>query len=537
MMPSILGNLYAIYFFAINHPMLLTASATGVLWARARTINAPNPADAYLICKILFGIGTLTYVILIASYYTSANFIDHVEAQIAALGAAIAQGQDIYHALDGTHAYSIGYGPAIYRVVSLAYTLAGNTITAAKAPTLCANILTITALAITLKHYTTDNNRRLLLGLYITTSLIPFGAVIWLRSDPLLTMCSALSFLAFITKNNWLAHILLGVLIGVSFLLKVHGPIYLIPTVIAFRPRLHWPMTTISLLVLTALLLTTFQFSYTEATAYWNILQINLHHGISLWAIVNNLEFAVYFLTPLGLFWYHSAQASTIRNEHVCNFATLTACYSLIAIIAGKPGAGNWHFLPLVPASVIFLAQALSNTPISIFARKYALILPAWAVTSVFLGVTRHDDWIVRLLRNNAHQEINELSEICKKYKDRKIIMGFGDEADHAGYQATWVRPWLVLHKHPYNFDPVAIMDLQAANYPSTTWQAVTRIKQSALDPLVLIPHNEQPFALRSYYNGQMLTPTAFRDFPSQFFLKESREFYDVWAPSPEKRH
>lgn len=531
-MAIIIEYLHGIYFFLINHPVLLTAATTALFWVFSHTFSTKPATYGYVIFKILIVIGVLTYAILIASYSTSANFIDHVEAQIASLGAALAQGQEIYHKLDGEYAYSIGYGPGIYEITSLAYTLLGNTILAAKLVPIFANILTILALFTVFNQYSTKGNGCVLTGLYLTISLVPFGAVIWLRSDPLLIMCTALSWLALLTRKDWLAHMLLGLLIGFSFLLKLHGPIYLIPTVVAFRARLRGPMIVSGLIALMTLVLMAFHCSLSEILAYWEILQINSHHGLNPWAIAVNSEFAIYFLTPLCLLWFHASRAEIIKSGHFCNFVTLVACYAIVAIIAGKPGAGNWHLLPLVPSTLVFFAQALSTMPVDNIIKKYNFILPAWVATIVFLGVTRHDGCIVLLLKNDARHEIAELSEICKKHKGTEVIMGFGDEADHAGYRATWARPWLILHGHPYRFDPVAIMDLQAANYPSEMWRTVADIKHSNRGPIVLIPHKERPFAMKNYYNGQLLTPAVQHKFPKDFILKESYMYYDVWAPS-----
>lgn len=516
----------SLYFALLPHPVVLTLPVVAAFWLVQRFSPRAERTELRLWQGTLI-LAALLYAVLAAAYYTSCTFLDHVEPQVASTAAALLHGGSIYHLPDGERAYALGYGPLLYWLVEAAYRCFGPHLLAAKLTTLFASAVSLASLAVVLHRG--GARPGWWLATLLAAALVPFGAVVWLRADPLLLTCAALGWLVAETAPPRTAQLLLALLMAAAASLKLHGPVYLLPPLLLLWRRDGWAWTLVSLALGAAGALAPFAAWERFGRAYAATLQINAGHGLSLSHWLTNLEFAAFFSAPLWLSRpFRRTEAGETGAETGATLGLATALL-LVSVIASKPGAGHWHFLPLLP-SVMLLAARRDPAPTPHGARLAAL--GGWAVAALFLGVTRHDQWIARLWRDPARAQIAEVRAVLAAHPQASVVMGAGENAYGPGYSATFVRPELVLHGQPYRFDPAAIMDLRKAHYPPERCASPALWGPGPL-PLVLIPRGEAPFALNNFYGGATF-PEPFReDFLRRFARREAGEHFEVWAPQP----
>lgn len=510
-----------LYFDLLPHPLLMTLPflAAALLLQRMK----PGAALVERCVRLAPLVAALIFAALAVSYYTSFSFLDHVESQVASTAAARLHGGTIYHVMDGRAAYALGYGPLLYLGTELAYRVLGPSLLVAKSTTLLAALVSLGCCALVLRRRGDGAGRSL--GTLLAAGLVPFGALVWLRADPLLMATASLGWLVADRAPRGLAQLLLGVLMGVAASLKLHGGLYLLPPLLWLTRRDGWKWTCVTPLLGGALALSPFLPWESFGQAYLSTLRVNAGHGLSLPRWISNVEFAVFLAAPLWLFW----RSATSSPERKFSAAGLALAFLLVCTVASKPGAGNWHLLPLLPSVIILAASAARDTVPADWRRA---AFAAWWGAALFLGWTRHDDWIAYLWRDPARDQIAELRATLAAHPGETIVLGAGDDAYGPGYIATYARSELALHGQPYLFDPCAIMDIRKAGYPDAA-ATPPGILDAATPPLVLIPHGERPFAMNNFYGGSVFPEEFQRAFVRSYGLRSAGRHFDLWAPLP----
>lgn len=523
----------SLHFFLVAHPLLLLGAALLLCLATDRLLR---PATSW------WRWGTWTAVVasggmflaLDTLYFIRPGFLDHVEAQVAAVAALPLHGGSVYHTFDGSRAYALGYGPALYGAVGVCYRVFGESLLVAKLPALFA--MTAGLLALFLAMRPLPGGRvlawRTVAGA-ILMGLMPFAAQVWTRADPLLYGCTALGILAASLPQRWQAGLALGVLVGIAANLKLHGGVYFLPMAAWLAVRQGGGVLAFAAAPALGLFAAPFLPWSDAGLPLSEALRVNAGHGFSAANFESNLEWATLFAAPaFAPFIWRAKSAPPLPRELQWGLRSLGAAYLVVCVVAAKPGAGNWHLLPLIPPT-LWLA-----------ARRFAFDHPggkaiagpavfAWCAVAAFLGWTRHDDWVAYLWRNEAADQAAEARAIVGAHRDGVVLMGAGREVDGGGYRSTWVRPVLVYAGQSYLFDPVAIMDLRQAGKPDEI-SGSPKMLGNHPRTVVLIPHGEPPFAMGSYYAGITCFPDSFRTaFTDHFVRIAEGRWFDTWARSP----
>jgi hypothetical protein len=526
-----MATLRASYFFLIDHPLLLLAAAM-VFCAAAGRLVSPQAFVWRLGIRLALAVSAGMFLVFGALYFSRPGFLDHVEAQVATVAALKLHGGVVYHAFDGTKAYAIGYGPALYAAVATAYRVFGEGLQVAKLPALFAVVGGLSALFATVR--TLPGGAPLawrMVALAVALGLVPFAAQFWTRADPLLYGCVAIGLLTTLLSRGWQAGVLAGVLIGIAMNLKLHGGVYFLPVLAALCSRHGWGVLVCAALPAIALVGAPFLPWSIHGAVLWGALKVNAGHGISFASFIQNLEWAVLFAAPaIAAFAWRRNTGPAFPREVRFAFFALILGYLLVSTVAAKPGAGNWHLLPLVPATLWLAARCLGPITRPSTGSIPAHVVFAWCGVVAFLGWTRHDDWVTYLWRNDAASQASELRAVVEAHRNSPVIMGAGGEVYGEGYRATFVRPILAFASQPYSIDPVAIMDLRKAGRAD---EVCASLRMLGDDPrvLVIIPHGEEPFAMGSYYGAAPCFPESFRtDFSKNFQRIAEGRWFDTWG-------
>ena len=131
---------------------------------------------------------------------------------------------------------------------------------------------------------------------------------------------------------------------------------------------------------------------------------------------------------------------------------------------------------------------------------------------------------------------MEDIRKVVEVSEGRRLAIGLGDGSRYA---ATYLRPQLIAAGHPYLFEPVAVMDSQAAGneiYPD-------KMLSPAEVDVWLIPRGTKPFSMTSPYYRMKVPPRVVPIFSPAFQERFHAEWmrvgysnaYDFWIPRNRK--
>jgi hypothetical protein len=459
-------------------------------------------------------------------------FTDHVEPTIASVSWVVfSDHAPLYHALDHPARYSLLYGPMLYLLNGLSLRLLGPSVFAAK---FCGVGAALASQALIL--VLTSRRGGLRAGVLVTGAsslwLLFFQeSSFWARGDPLILLCVAAGLLIGTRPPTPTTAIACGALLGLSVNIKIHAALYFLPmlTLLAVRGG-RWPLSVCMAAAGIAGVLP-FLVPTVSLKEYFVWLRIASTHGFDWNSMLLTTEYAVYWLAPLLALAAAPATASKAERsereaEHVYLGALLIALL-LIVIVAGTPGAGPHHLIPMIPVVAFYVAPCLRGIGTkSLRERLIASALVAVLVTAFAVAIPQVGSRVKRLRLLDAPAVTREVSAIMARYPGRTICMGYGTQAD---YVLTFFRAPLVWARNPYLIDAASVMDMKLGglSIPNSTYVALARCEVD----IWLIPRGARPFSMRTSYEPYppLFEESFQRAFLETHALRERGRFFDLW--------
>jgi hypothetical protein len=203
---------------------------------------------------------------------------------------------------------------------------------------------------------------------------------------------------------------------------------------------------------------------------------------------------------------------------------------ALTVIVASQPGAGPHHFLPFVPISAYGFSSVLAAPAAAGRLETTAIELAIMVVIPLLIFFGPIELWRTTrfarefVLLQTEKRKIKELQALHEQYPMAEI-----GPSDHAHYEDTFYRAFLIFQGAPLSIDFASWMDLEFAGVSETriiSWLEHCRV------PVWILPMGV-PFTIDSYYTH---LPLFSKDFRRTLFIKykliEEREFYGVWKCS-----
>jgi hypothetical protein len=416
-------------------------------------------------------------------------YLDHIEGNVVIAGWLLLHGTPLYAIQDGVTQFTGVYGPLGYLAAVPGLLLGGPTIIASKWPGLLAMLAT---LGLTALRFRRAPPMAAMHGLFFLVAgcaaLSPMS--FWIRPDPFEMLLVAVG-LAVATSP-----IGVGICIGLAVGFKIHAFLYFLPILFELWTRRGW-LAAPPLVACTAL---TF-------LAPFLVPGISLHDYLATIArLVGGRAYTGELLAPV--FAYAVALALPVllplRRQLASSdrrFAVVTlASLALLIYPALIPGAGPYHFLPLLPV----LAEARKRLrPIGIGAEfaVFPLLFFAAATTSLCLSqIAERQGW---------HAYADEALTLARQAPPGSVDIGYGDTK--RSYQiAQLAKTELSLNGYPRWVDAQILMELRQSGVDgSRRWipyLTECRVRRW------LIPRGEGPFAMRSYfYDDGLVFDDAFR--------------------------
>ena len=298
-------------------------------------------------------VGALAYLGLLATYLCSPAFRDHLEPSVGAIAGALLRGQPPYHGVTGAESYELPYGPHVFAVHALAFSLFGRGVVALKLSGIAA---CAAGCALTFDVLRRRVSLRCAFGgLLVLLAYLAYYDVraYWCRPEPFLLAGAALAV--------WLARARPGLrgelalhaaLVFWMVGLKSTGLLYVAP-VLALVAARRGARAAVGVAAVGALLAAAELFVPPfSLSAYADVLLKTARHGLSSHELLMNASAAAVLVGPAlaaRLFRRRGPPIPPARGAWRVPMIPLLVCIALTCVVAAKPGAGLHHLLPFLP--------------------------------------------------------------------------------------------------------------------------------------------------------------------------------------------
>jgi hypothetical protein len=465
---------------------------------------------------------------LVFHYLLQGGYLNHTEAKIAELAWGFLRGEQLYRDIAAPDYVINMYGPLLYDVQAAVFALAGGSVFASKLPAIGATVGSVVLLTVyVVRRWGIWPG---LLGTAMMAGLLlhnlPFAY--WAQSDPLLLLLVTVALVLIGGRPPRLsAYLVLGVCGGLLVNLKVYTPVYLLPLIVELWLAEGEPRRLVRGLAVAGLI------GLVVAVLPWlapNASLLDNLAGVKAVASPRGrldyfrvVEKSLFYLLPVLLAatsWLLVRRRPSLAEA--MPFATFTVTVILVWVPATMPGAGPSHLLPLAPLACALLSQLAAKVERP-WLQPVAAVAAAVVMMTALPQQKRHAGSLSNLLPKAAETEV---AVFAARHKGESVGMGWG-EYEH--YSHTFVGPELVFAGSPVLPGAITFMELKASRlpYPTGALAGLSECKPRHW----LIPKNDRPFIMVSYYPGGEIVNQTWRDtFLRNYDKSESLEYFDVWS-------
>ena len=471
------------------------------------------------------GVGLAAFAALLAAialaalgsrYFGLGAYLDHIESNTAVAGWHYAQGVPLYQFEAGAPQFADYYGPLAYLVQIPGLFLLGPSVAASKLGSLLALVATIVVM---LRHFSRQRGAASAAqgALFLVAALLFFAPVsFWVRPDPFETLLVAAGVALAPSALG------VGVCVGLAINFKVHAFFYFLPILLDVMRHHGWRAAPRVALPAVVVFLLPFLLPGISLTDYVTGLAQQIgHRGQSSATIPAVLSEAVVLVLPIGL------PLALERQPRAAKVFATAALGALMLLLypATFPGAGAYHFLPLVPV----LAEARFRL------RPRGLVAEAALLPLLLLGFIGTQQTLQEMsARRDWDRTAGEALDLARQGPTRKVEIGYGDS--RRGYEVSQLaKAELAFHSYPALFDAQILMELQQIGIDgSARW--VPYLDDCRIERW-LLPRGETPFETRSYFYDDGTRPLFGAGFRDAFFAHYRRVAvagdFEVWDCEP----
>lgn len=500
------------------------------------TPTVPSPA---LADWLLAGVASLILIYLgwlLWTYLGVDGYLDHMEANVAIPSWLWMSGRPIYPAADRPIEFLTTFGPLIYLANAAFFATFGGSILTSKLGGVLAAAGTVVFVAVALRRVRPLGAIAVAILALAGILLMNMPPAFWNRPDSFLLLLAGagLCLLRRVEHRGTSlgAALTLGVIIGLSVNLKVHAFLYFLPMIAWFaagEKTIRRTILTLSWIGIPSIIVFLLPFALPGVSMIDYVSEMlrlipAVTHGEEITAKV--LRFSILYAIPASTFLLLNPSASVGERRRRRAYG-ITFIISLSALFypATTTGAGTHHLMPLAPFAVDFLArlwaakhdrQAVRRTAVAIF-----------AIVMVAISLPKQKQLLRQMDAVAGRGVGTDLRDIIAANPGRPIEMGYG--SSFSGYQDSFLRPLLVFAGNPFSFEAMTFMELR--NLKQEFPPSSVRHLESCVTAVWLIPKDEVPFSLQSYYDGKPAFGEAIpRTFLATYEKSSSSRYFDLWT-------
>jgi hypothetical protein len=473
---------------------------------------------ALLPCRRIVALASISLSIFVLmlecyKYRSFGGYLDHIEGNVVIGGWQYIHGVPLYESWDGAPQFAAYYGPLAYLAQVPALLLFGATVAVSKLTSIVALLGTLLMVSIYIVRNPAANEASR--GIFLLVAgLLLFGPMtFWVRPDPIETLFVAG---AVVSSRYHRRPLWVGICMGLAVSTKIHAFFYFLPILV----DIWWTGGRRAILIAAASSAVTFilpflapgisLFDYIGQLAQ----QIGGRAPTSTqlpWTLVAGTLILLPVLVPLAL--QRQPQRTTVYG-----LATL-ATMALLAYPATFPGAGAYHFLPLVPV-LADLRQRLKSVGIYAELATFAILVAAWLPVQHTLEVMATP--------NEFDLAGAEALTLAGNSPIHTVQIGYGD--NRQSYQMSQLsKVVLSLNSHAALLDAQVLMELRQIGIDgSARW--LPYLRECRIGQW-LLPKGERPFAINSYFydDGAVFSESFRQTFFDHYTLFESTPHFDLW--------
>ena len=513
-----------------------------ILWPSAfqRLCDAIGSKRFWFPVSLLFLAGFLAFLVCSTLYQ---GYLDHVEANVAAVSAAFNHGAPLYHDLASPQRYSLLYGPISYLPFSWALRVLGSRLLSLKLVVLFANVCFLILLWASYRKRLDTARTFFAVAAVLAFMMSGEPYLFQVRGDALMPLTVALALFGVLTSSLWTSLMLLSLATGLCFGIKVTGVLYFLPLFVVFYRRFGIRMAALAAFGAGLVGCLPFALPQISLTNYLLWFHEASRHPFRLVEFISNLRTAVTISLPavLLLWGFHQVDPKnclTYLRKQKLFLLALAGSVGLVTILASKFGAGNHHLLPLYPVIGFLCSDIYSRIPAGAAAPTVSYGSVARALCWLWLASTVATRIPVEFLATErklntrwslAAAVTQDLTNIMHSHPGDRIEMGYSQS-----YPLTLYRPTLVFAGNPLTLDATALDDMQLSGLAIP--QGTIDYIRACRTQIWLIPKGEAPFVMPNIYADARIFPTRnlfenpFRQaFLQQYQRVETSDYFDLW--------
>ena len=487
------------------------------------------------------GIAIASYVLIVIFYISSPAVFDHGEIMVPAWSWMFATGHPLYDKIDDASRYSTIYGPDGTIFFAWAMQLLGPSMFSCK---LAAGLAGMGSCLLAFAAYAKKFDiRRALLGtglvclLYLAFAFQSFMT----KGDPFLFFFAALALWAVFATGPITAGILLALAMGVEVNLKLHAPLYILPVLV-----LYWRQHGLNRAVLAcagAGLVALLPFLHPQVSFFDWLDGVRLEGGVGLGLseTMANVQWFGFLWLPFPTLFFicyqrNPAAFTNAFRKHRPFLITLFVAMLLTGFVGSKGASGPAHFAPFLPLLVyafcLFLSRDIfsGKTEATFSGQAAQACLAAFAAVAIFLAAHQQYRFLTAMNTLNQNTEVvdADVTAIIKAFPGKTICMGYG--SNQTFFLSQQLLP-LLFAGNPLYFEFSAMQAFHEKGLSSKGREVISK----KLADIWLIPHGDQPFTVRSFYQPY---PPLFDDdfrasFAANYKLVGSSHFFDIYQSKP----
>jgi hypothetical protein len=493
---------------AERHTLSAGTRPAGAFWDARRPALSVALAPQTVVVVGLF-LTLLLLAVVCARYLAVDAYIDHIEGNIVIRGWEYIHGAPLYELQDGSPHFANLYGPLTCLVQLPALLALGATVIASKATAIAALLATI---AIVAAFFFRGPPVPALHGLFFLVAGLAMMSPtsFWTRADPFETLLVAVGVVLAASP------VAVGICIGLAVNFKALAFLFFLPIVLELARNGGWRALLLLVSGAGAAFLAPFLLPGVSLHDYLVTLFQQAggqHHVLERpWLLLGCLTALA---LPVALSLGRRRIAAAPRIYGWASLASLV----LLLYPATFPGAGPYHFLPLLPV----LAEARRRLPVGGIGAQFA-VFPILLIAAS----TTHYCLRQAVDRDGWGALANEAVSLARSSPAQPAEIGYGDT--RVGYEiAQLAKAKLALDGTAPMIDAQILMELRLIGIDgSRRWVPYLSTCRIARE---ILPRNQLPFATRGYFydNGPVFDAAFRAAFAAHYVPVERSAHFAAW--------
>ena len=517
--------------------LALLAAMALVRWWPALDVMSPRGRPILVASGVFIG----GYVLIVIYYVWSPGVYDHGEIMVPAWAWMYATGHPLYNKIADAARYSTLYGPDGTIFFAWAMQLLGPSLFTCK---LLAGFSGVASACLAFAAYAKQwDVKRAWFGTgVVCLFFLAFAFQTFMtKADPFLMVFASLALWAVVATGPMTAGILIALSLGLEVNLKIHAFLYLLPILVIYWRRTDFKHTAIVCAGAFVVFILPFFAPQISFSDWQESLRLEGGEGIGFPETMANVDWFAFLWIPFAaLFFICSRRNPTafaaIYARHRLFIFVLFVSILLTGIVGSKVASGPAQFTTFIPLLVyafcLFLDKEMftTKTELKLPDRAAQACLAAFCAAALFLAGHQQLRFLTTLSMVNANTELvdADVDSIIKALPGKTISMGYGSNQNF--FLSQQFLP-LVFANNPLYFEFSAMQGF----HDDALSEAGREVIAKKLVNVWLIPKDDQPFVIRSFYRpNPPLFDDAFRaSFDANYQRVGSSRFFDIYQPKP----